>query len=185
MEGNNPIKIIQTKNPIFREKVEPQIEVNETVFSDEQVNTKNDDGERGEKFFTLENKDNQETIGHLFYDYPKAGNESGVIKIRFSGIEDKYKGQAFAIKMYEKLLEQAKAKNLDGIGSDAGVSSPAAVVWKKLMDKGYKINVNPAITEKWQEFLSIYNEGKMFKGMFSVNNKESAFQILFKDQEKK
>jgi predicted GNAT family acetyltransferase len=184
MEGNNsnPIIITKVKDPIFREKHEPQIEVKETSFSEEQHNTKNTDGEKGEKFFTLINKDNQETIGHLFYDYPKENDKDGILKIRFAGVEDKYKGQAFAIKMYEKLLEEAKAKNLDGIGSDAGVSSPAAVVWKKLMDKGYKIKANPTIAEKWQQFQDTYNEGKMFKGMFSVNNKESAFQILFKEQ---
>jgi predicted GNAT family acetyltransferase len=182
MEGHNPIKITQVKDPIFREKHEPKIEVKETAFSDEQENTKNTDGEKGEKFLTLINKDNQETIGNLFYDYPKEGNNNEILKVRFAGIEDKYKGQAFAIKMYEKLLEEAKAKNLDGIGSDAAVSSPAAVVWKKLMDKGYKVDVNPAIEEKWNRFLDTYNEGKMFKEMFSVSNKESAFQILFKEQ---
>lgn len=186
MEGynSNPIKITQVKDPVFREKHEPQIEVKETAFSQEEYNTKNTDGEKGDKFFTIINKDNQEVIGRLFYDYPKEDTENRILKIRFSGVEDKYKGQAFAMKMYEKLLEEAKTKNLDGIGSDAAVSSPAAVVWKKLIDKGYRINVNPAIAEKWQRFLDTYNEGKMFKEMFSVDRNESVFQILFKEQEK-
>jgi hypothetical protein len=52
------------------------------------------------------------------------------------------------------------------------------------MDKGYKVHVNPAIEEKWNQFLNTYNEGKMFKEMFSVSNKENAFQILFKEQKK-
>ena len=94
MEGHNPIKITQVKDPVFREKHEPKIEVKETAFSDEQENTKNTDGEKGEKFLTLINKDNQETIGNLFYDYPKEGNNNEILKVRFAGIEDKYKGQA-------------------------------------------------------------------------------------------
>ena len=184
MEGHNPIKITLVKDPIFREKHEPKVEVKETVFSEEQENTNNKDGEKGEKFFSLINKDNQEIIGNLFYDYPKEDNKNRILKIRFAGIEDKYRGQAFAIKMYEKLIEDAAAKNLDGIGSDSAVSSPAVVVWKKLIDKGYKVDINPSIEEKWKSFLDIFNEGKMFKDMFGVNNKESAFKILFNDQEK-
>ena len=104
MEGNNPIKITLVKDPIFREKHEPKIEVKEIVFSDEQDNIENKDGEKGEKFFTFINKDNQEIVGNLFYDYPKEGNKNKIFKVRFVGIEDKYKGQAFAIKNWTRTI---------------------------------------------------------------------------------
>jgi GNAT superfamily N-acetyltransferase len=186
MEGNNlnPIKITQVKNPIFREKHEPQIEVKETVFSEEEDNTRNIDGEKGEKTFSLINKDTEEVIGSIYYDYPKEGVAGSLLRVRFAGLEDKYRGQNFGIQLYEKLLELAKHKNLEGIGSDAAVSSPAVVVWKKLRDKGYTVAINPVMQEKWERFLDTYNEGKMFKEQFSVGNKDSVFQILFKDQEK-
>lgn len=182
MEGNNPLNIIQTKNLTFREKVEPQIEVNETIFSDEQVNTKNGDGERGEKFFILKNKDNNEDIGNIFFDYPAEGEIEPVFRVRYSGLEQKYRGQSFGVQLYEKLIEEAKNKHLDGIASDAAVQAGGIVAWKKLQDKGYKITVNPQVEEKWKQFLVTYGEGKLYKEMLAVGNEDSVFKILFKEQ---
>ena len=186
MEGNNsnPIKISLVKDPIFREKHEPKINVGEMFFSEEQENIDNPKGESGERYFHLINKDTKEKTGGIYFDYPKEGDTDAVLRIRFSKVYSEYRGQDLGLKMYEKLLEDARQKKFDGIGSDAAVSSPAAAIWKKLMDKGYKINVNPSVEGKWREFVNTYNEGKMFKEMFSVNTKESAFKILFKEQEK-
>ncbi len=131
------------------------------------------------------NNDNKEVIGSIYYDYPKKESLNSILRVRFIALEEKYRGQSFGIKMYEKLLEEAKNKNLDGIGSDAAVQRGAISVWKKLMDKGYKLTINPSIEEKWKRFVDTYNEGKIFKEMLSVANKDSVFKILLKEQKVK
>jgi GNAT superfamily N-acetyltransferase len=178
MEGNTPIKFELKKDPIFREKKEPQIEVLETGFSDEQDNENNTNGEGGEKTFSLINKDNNEVIGSMYYDYPKDVSIN-IAKVRLAGLEEKYRGQSFGPKLYEHLIEIAKNKGLDGIGSDSVVQGGGIVVWKKLMDIGHQVIVNPSIKEQWNHFNEMYGEGKLFKEKINVEKEDSVFKILF------
>jgi GNAT superfamily N-acetyltransferase len=184
MENNNPLNITSRKDPVFREKQEPVIKVNETYFTEGDNSPRtNLTGEMGWKYFSIYDKDTKEFMGNINYDYPKENSEP-VIRIRGSVIEEKYRGQNLAIQLYEKLIEKAKSENFDGIASDASVQAGALAVWKKLMDKGYNITVDPAVVEEWKTFLETYNEGKMFKKNIRVDPKESVFKILFRNQEK-
>lgn len=178
MEGNTPIKFELKKDPIFREKQEPQIEVHEMSFSGEQDNGSNTNGESGEKTFSLINKDNNEVIGSICYDYPK-DESNNILKVRFAGLEEKYRGQSFGPKLYEHLIEIAKDKGLNGIGSDSVVQAGGIVVWKKLIDNGHTVIVNPDIEERWNQFNTEYDEGKLFKEMLSVDKNENVFKIMF------
>lgn len=185
MEGFEPIKITKKEAPVpvFREKINPSAEVGETSFSDEQDNTNNYTGELGEKVFTLINNDDQDTIARIQYDYPKDSAEN-LIKVRFAGTHEKYQGQSVSLKLYEHLLEIAKTKGLEGIASDSAVQAGAMSVWKKLIDKGYNVEVNPLVEEKWKSFLETYNEGKYFRDMFNVPSSESVFKIYLNQEHK-
>jgi hypothetical protein len=187
MGESKPIKIFQTKAPIFRKEIKPETltDVGETAFSEESNNENNLNGEGGWKTFSLIDKANGEVIGSIKYDYPNEQLSDRVLKVRFSGVGEKYLGQNLAMALYEKLLDKARSNNLDGVGSDSVVQGGAMVLWKKLADKGYKLTIDPSQQEKWKNFLDTYNEGKIFKEMFSVNKNSSVFKILFKEQNNK
>ena len=175
MEGQKPIKIELKKDSVFREKREVTETVKETEFSEEQDNEKNYDGEKGNKVFSLMNKESQEVIGSIYYD---ENDKDSIIKFRTVGLEEKYKGQNLGNLLYEHLIEIARNKNLNGIGSDSSVNGGGIVVWKKLLEKGYNVQVHPAVQKKWNEFLKTYNEGKFFQENLRVNKNESVFKLL-------
>lgn len=181
MKENKPIKFV-IRDPIFREKRVPQVEVKETTFSEESNNLFNRNGEMGWKQFSMLNKEDNDLIGKIYYDYPNKESQDQILRIRIVGLEEKYKGQNLAIKLYKELIERAKAQKLEGIGSDASVAGGALTVWKKLMDEGYNLRVDPSMEEKWKLFLKIYNEGKIFKEKLESDTKASVFKILFKEQ---
>lgn len=179
MEGNNPIKFELKKDPIFREKLEPQIEARELFFSQEIDNLNNNDGEKGEKTFSLFNKQNEDKIGSIYYDYPKEKPITNTLKVRSVGLEEKYRGQNLGIKLYEHLMDLSKEKGLEGVCSDSTVQGGGLVVWKKLADKGYNLEVNPLVEEVWKEFVDTYDDNRMFKKMLTVPKEESVFTMKF------
>lgn len=179
MEGNNQIKFELKKDPIFREKLEPQIEVGEISFSQEIDNSNNSDGEKGEKTFSLFNKQNEDRIGSIYYDYPKEQSVTNTLKVRSVGLEEKYRGQNLGIKLYEHLMDLSKEKGLEGIRSDSTVQGGGLVVWKKLTDAGYKLEINPLVEEVYKEFVDTYDDNRMFKKILSVPKDESVFTMKF------
>jgi len=102
----NMIKIMPTFNPVFRpEKEEPE-KIVETYFSSEE---KNNTVGNGDFMIKLLNKDNQEKIGTMTYDYDE-NPERPMIKIRTVGVDLKYQRQDFSKKMYQFLIDLAKSK---------------------------------------------------------------------------
>lgn len=107
------IRIDQKYNPIFREKREDSEQKIKTIVSSEE----NNNNEYGEKKIKLLNKENQELVGNISFDYILKG-ENQMIKVRFTGVEDKYKRKDLAVELYKELIRLAEQKKLNGICSD-------------------------------------------------------------------
>ncbi len=170
------------KDPIFREKPTPEIAIGETSFSEEMDNLDNPSGLGADKRVSMINKENNDLIGSIYYDYPKETSEERILRVRLSALENKYIGQGTGILLYEKLLALAKEKNLEGIGSDAVLSGGALAVWKKLQDNGYLLTVKPTVEGDWRDFVRTYNEGKVYKQHIAVGRDDSVIKILFNNQ---
>jgi hypothetical protein len=80
------IKIMPTFNPVFRPEKEKSEKIVETYFSAEE---RNNTAGNGDFMIKLLNKDNQEEIGTMTYDYDE-NSERPMIKIRTVGIDIKY-----------------------------------------------------------------------------------------------
>ncbi len=161
-----------TFDPIFRaEKKESEQKI-ETVLSDEEDNN----NELGEKKIKLLNKENQDLIGSISFDYISK-NESEFIKVRFAGIEDSYSRKDLSLDLYKQLINLAQQKKLNGICSDEVVQGGAIASWKKLQEQGFNVSVYPGLLNKYNEFCKTYNEGKYFKDQLATNNGESVFTL--------
>ena len=167
------IKILPTFDPVFRtEKVKSE-NIVETYFSSEE---KNETAGNGDFMIQLLNKDNQESIGTITYDYD-LDSQSPMINIRTVGVTPKYQRQDFSKKMYQCLIDLAKIKKLQGIRSDQIVQGGALASWKKLKDDGYNIAVHPDLENKFDEFCRAYDEGRVFKENLKSPAGESVFTI--------
>lgn len=169
----NMIKIMPTFNPVFRPEKEKPEKIVETYFS---VEEKSNTAGNGDFMIKLLNKDNQEEIGTMTYDYDE-NSERSMIKIRTVGIDIKYQRQDFSKKMYQFLIDLAKSKKLNGVKSDQVVQGGALASWKKIKDDGYDVLVHPELENKFQEFCKFYNENKFFKDSLSAPSGESVFTI--------
>lgn len=165
------IRIDKQYNPVFREKREDSEKI-ETILSEEE----NNNNEYGEKKLLLRNKENQELIGNISFDYI-IKDDNKMIKVRFTGIEDAYKRKDLAVELYKELIRLAEQKKLNGICSDQIVQGGALACWKKLQEQGYTLEVNPILVTKYEEFCKTYNEGKYFKESLSAPSGESVFRI--------
>lgn len=105
------IKIRPTFNPVFRPEKEKPEKIVETYFS---VEEKSNTAGNGDFMIKLLNKDNQEEIGTMTYDYDE-NSERSMIKIRTVGIDIKYQRQDFSKKMYQFLIDLAKTKDLKAL----------------------------------------------------------------------
>ncbi|MDP2922361.1 MAG: hypothetical protein Q8O30_01390 [Candidatus Omnitrophota bacterium] len=167
------IKILPTFDPIFRsERKESEKQV-ETYFSNEE---KNDTAGNGSYKIELLNKDNQEGVGTITYDYDLIG-ETPMIKIRTVGVSLEYQRQDFSMQLYHRLLDLVKEKSLAGIRSDEIVQGGALASWKKLQEQGFNVSIYPELLNKYKEFCKAYDEGKYFKDQLATNNGESVFTI--------
>jgi len=172
-----PFKFELKKDPIFREEKQ-KIELPPVSFSSESVNESNFDGEGGAVKFSLLNEETKEIVGVIKYDYPKRATENQLLKIRGVGIDSqKYAGQGFGIQLYEKLLELAHDRDLDGISSDSIVQGGALAVWKKLVEAGHAVDIHPDALEKWKAFIQTYDDGKYFKESISVQKNDAVFKM--------
>lgn len=169
----NMIKIMPTFNPVFRPEKEKSEKIVETYFSAEE---KNNTAGNGDFMIKLLNKDNQEEIGTMTYDYDE-NSERPMIKIRTVGVDIKYQRQDFSKKMYQFLIDLAKTKKLNGVKSDQVVQGGALASWKKIKDDGYDVLVHPELENKFEEFCKFYNENKFFKDSLSAPSGESVFTI--------
>jgi hypothetical protein len=113
------IKIGPTFNPIFRPERENSEKIIETYFS---VEEKNNTAGNGDFMIKLLNKDNQEEIGTMTYDYNES-SEKPMIKIRTVSVDLKYQRQDFSKKVYQFLIDLAKTKKLKGVCSDQFVQN--------------------------------------------------------------
>ena len=167
------IKIFPTFDPIFRgERKEPEKKV-ETYFSDEK---QNDASGNGSYKIELLNQGNHENMGTVTYDYDLNG-ENSMIRIKTIGISMEHQRQDFSMKLYNRLLDLCKEKNLSGIRSDEVVQGGALASWKKLQEQGYDLSVFPELSDKYKEFCKAYDEGKYFKDQLATGNGESVFTI--------
>lgn len=164
-----------TFDPVFRaEKKESERRI-ETVSSDEEDNN----NELGEKKIRLINKENQDFIGSISFDYISKNGDK-FIKVRFAGIEDTYSRKDLSLDLYKKLVSLAQQKNLNGVCSDEVVQGGALASWKKLQEQGFNVSVYPELLNKYNEFCKAYDEGKYFKDQLATNNGESVFTINLK-----
>jgi len=171
------------KNETFKSKIESKIltKVDKISFSEEKSRIKDVDVEGGWKTFSIIDEGTGDTIGTMDFSYPKEADSEKFLKIDHVNVEKKYSGQNFGIVLCEKLIEIAKNNNFDGIDSGDIVEAGGIAVWKKLIDKGYKVNVNPLIKKKWMQFLDIYNKGQIFKEKLEVERESSVFKIYLKE----
>jgi len=105
-----------------------------------------------------------------------------MIKVRFVGVDDKYKRGDISIKLYQYLIDMAAGKDLNGIKSDQVVQGGALASWKKLKESGYDLSVYPELQNKFDEFCKTYDEGKYFKESLSAPNGKSVFTINLNDK---
>jgi len=166
------INIEKQNNPVFRGKREDSEPEIETILSDEE----NNDNEFGEKKIKLLNKENQDFVGSISFDYISK-NDNKFIKIRFAGIKDIYNRKDLSLVLYKHLIDLARQKELNGICSDQVVQGGALASWKKLQEQGYNLSVYPQLLDKYQEFCRAYDEGKYFKDQLATGNGESVFTI--------
>ncbi|MFA5131158.1 MAG: hypothetical protein WC467_01910 [Patescibacteria group bacterium] len=166
------INIEKQFNPVFRGKQEDSEQKIETILSNEEDN----DNEFGEKKIRLLNKENQDFIGSISFDYISK-NDNKFIKVRFAGIGDNYNRKDLSLDLYKHLIDIAKRKELNGICSDEVVQGGALASWKKLQEQGYDLSVFPELFDKYKEFCKTYDEGKYFKDQFATGNGESVFTI--------
>jgi len=164
---------MKTLDPVFREKKKSNENI-ETYFSEEAEN----DNEFGARIIKLFNKENNELIGNISFDY----DIDKMIKVRFVGVDDKYKRNDLSLELYKHLIELSKNKNLDGIKSDQVVQGGALASWKKLKESGFDLSVYPELQNKFDEFCKTYDEGKYYKESLSAPNSESVFTINLVDK---
>ena len=167
--------ILPTFNPVFREKRTDPSEKIETFFSDE---IENDNG-IGARKIGLINQDNKELVGNISFDYD-FDDHSKMIRVRSVGVDHRYQRHDLAMKLYRRLIDIAKEKELDGIKSDTTVQGGAIASWKKLKEEGYDLSVLPELQEKFDAFCQAYNEGKYFKELLTSPAGYSVFNIKFK-----
>lgn len=141
-------------------------------MSDEEDN----DNEYGEKKIRLLNKDTQEFIGSISFDYISK-NDGKFIKVRFAGVGDAYSRKDLSLNLYKQLINLAQQKKLNGICSDIVVQGGALASWKKLQEQGFNVSVYPELLDKYNEFCKTYEEGKYFKDQLATNNEESVFTL--------
>jgi len=144
----------------------------ETILSDEE----NNDNKFGEKKVRLLNKESQDFVGSISFDYVLK-NDNKFIKIRFAGVKETYNRKDLSLVLYKHLIDLARQKELHGICSDEVVQGGALASWKKLQEQGYDLSVYPQLLDKYQEFCRTYDEGKYFKDQLATNNGESVFTI--------
>jgi hypothetical protein len=186
MNPNFEITFTPKERSEFRADNKPaqSIEAKNISFSEEKDS--NQPHPAGKKAIELYTEGKSESIGSITYDYPSMERGSGnMFRVRFTGVDSKYSGQELALRLYEQLITLAKSKGMDGIRSDSVVQAGALATWKKLVDRGYDVQVNPEVEEQWQAFLQAYSEGKYYKGLVSTNNTtDSVFRLfLNKGQE--
>ncbi len=121
------------------------------------------------------------TVGQIQFRYPNEADLERLLRIKSVSIEDEqkdsYKGDNLGISMYEKLITIAEEKGFNGIRSDHQVGGGALGVWKKLIDKGYQVEVSEKVKEEWEDFLYFYNNKKRFNKDISVPAGESVFKL--------
>ncbi len=174
MDQESPkFNITPKPEKIFREKEEATLDASRFSCSLEQDNT---DWPYAEKqILLLDEMKNR--IGQIQFNYPGKGAQEKFFKIRFAALNDGYRNKGLGMKLYEEVLALAGRNGFSGIRSDNNVGGGALALWKKLSESGYLLTVNSKIEDKWQEFLKMYGEGKLYKQDIEVPNEESVFEI--------
>jgi hypothetical protein len=106
--------------------------------------------------------ENGADIGFVIFDYTVEPGGEKFIKMRNILLEE-YNGNDLGVKLYQKVIDLAREKKLDGLQSDCAIRATALATWKKLFDLGYDIKVNPDAKEEWEKFLKAYNNGLKYK----------------------
>lgn len=164
------LNIIAKPEKLFRDEGKNKKENLTISFSGELENTHRNKYKAEKR---LEALDKNIDIGNVYY------NEiNNSFEIKESIRDPKYSGNEVGLNLYKELIRIAETKKLDSIKSDSMVQQGAMVIWKKLIDLGYHININPKIKDKYQEFVKIYNEGKYFTNYLGVSPDESVFELI-------